>query len=805
MKTSKTYFAQRCLTLLSILILGTANALCAQTTWTGSLGTAWNDASNWSAGIPDASDAVTIPNVANKPALSTPGVAKSINVNSGSTFTITLSGALALNGGDSYGIYNSGTVNNGGTIHIGNISAAGYDGIRNLGTFNNQGTINIDRTSRGIAVNFTRTFNNEGTIVIGANSTLPFEGIYLEGNLNNKPGGLIKIDRIDNDAIYNAAAGTNTTNNQGTITIGSSGSIAKHGISNNSFFNNLPGGIINIDRTAQSGIYLAYRTFPNQGTINIGSKVPVTDLITLNSSQASFDNNYGGILKGTGNLQAINNGAGTLSPGYSPGIMTFTSDETFGEGTIAMEVNGTGTPGVNFDQIVVNGKATLEGTLALSINYAGANGHQIPILTADEVTDSFEAVTGLLPNWYVNYTSTAVYLVYCTSAFSFYPVTGSGLYNCGGIGRPVGITDSQVGVNYQLKKDGINAGSPKAGTGLAISFGNQTKGVYTVMATYASGGCAAIMPGSAEIVENCTYAALDFDGTDDNVKLPNALATAMSADTALTIEYWFKGTNLTSAVRCQTGGAYIMSGFNGKHIISTDGGSAGVAVGAAATNGNWHHLAMTWKKNTVNGFKSYLDGVLVEQRNSANVNLPVLTSGLYLGANAGTAEFMDGSLDEVRIWEVARTPCEIQSSWQCELGPDRTGLLAYYKSNQGIVGESNTGVTTLIDSSGNNYTGTLNNFALTGTASTWVSPGGVAIGNPCTGTSTWLGISAAWATPGNWSTGFVPAECTRVIINSGVPFKPIVSGLNNSCLSVKLNSGAQVNIGAGAKLNITGK
>jgi hypothetical protein len=80
------------------------------------------------------------------------------------------------------------------------------------------------------------------------------------------------------------------------------------------------------------------------------------------------------------------------------------------------------------------------------------------------------------------------------------------------------------------------------------------------------------------------------------------------------------------------------------------GTSGGVSVGAAATNGNWHHIAFTWQQNTVNGFKSYLDGILVEQRNAANISLPVISNSLFLGSFNGTSEFMNGTLDEVRVW-----------------------------------------------------------------------------------------------------------------------------------------------------------
>ena len=47
-------------------------------------------------------------------------------------------------------------------------------------------------------------------------------------------------------------------------------------------------------------------------------------------------------------------------------------------------------------------------------------------------------------------------------------------------------------MNYQLKKDGGNVGSPVPGTGSALSFGNQTAaGTYTVAATNATTSCAA--------------------------------------------------------------------------------------------------------------------------------------------------------------------------------------------------------------------------------------------------------------------------------------------------------------------------
>ncbi|RYE02232.1 MAG: hypothetical protein EOP50_00570 [Sphingobacteriales bacterium] len=76
-----------------------------------------------------------------------------------------------------------------------------------------------------------------------------------------------------------------------------------------------------------------------------------------------------------------------------------------------------------------------------------------------------------------------------------YAVTGGGTY-CDGVGRAVGIAGSENGVSYQLVKDGVNEGSPVAGTGGALSFGVHTAGAYTVMASN-SNNCSISMTGSA--------------------------------------------------------------------------------------------------------------------------------------------------------------------------------------------------------------------------------------------------------------------------------------------------------------------
>ena len=84
---------------------------------------------------------------------------------------------------------------------------------------------------------------------------------------------------------------------------------------------------------------------------------------------------------------------------------------------------------------------------------------------------------------------------------STYSVTGGGSYCSGGVGLPIGLSNTQVGVNYQLILNGItNIGSPIAGTGSAISFGlKTTAGTYTIRATNTTTGCDVIMNSNTTI------------------------------------------------------------------------------------------------------------------------------------------------------------------------------------------------------------------------------------------------------------------------------------------------------------------
>ena len=189
---------------------------------------------------------------------------------------------------------------------------------------------------------------------------------------------------------------------------------------------------------------------------------------------------------------------------------------------------------------------------------------------------------------------------------------------------------------------------------------------------------------------------LNLDGDGDYVLTP---ITNLSGD-ELTIQYWFRGTSLQSAVRQQSSG-WIVAGWNGKHIIANDDGVNGLNIGEESLDGNWHHVTLSWKRNSESGFASYLDGELVDSRDSSDVPIPDYDSNVFFGAFNGVGEFSNGQLDEIAIWNKALSPEEVKNSFKHSYSGQESGLIGLWNFDDG----------TASDITGNGFDGTLNGDA----------------------------------------------------------------------------------------------
>jgi len=96
-----------------------------------------------------------------------------------------------------------------------------------------------------------------------------------------------------------------------------------------------------------------------------------------------------------------------------------------------------------------------------------------------------------------------------------YNVTGGGAYCAqGGTGSPVGLDNSETGVDYTLYLDGTPTTTVIPGTGSPISFGDQmSASEYTVKGVNAAAGCDNTMLGSATVTIDPDLPAIPDDPT----------------------------------------------------------------------------------------------------------------------------------------------------------------------------------------------------------------------------------------------------------------------------------------------------
>ena len=81
-------------------------------------------------------------------------------------------------------------------------------------------------------------------------------------------------------------------------------------------------------------------------------------------------------------------------------------------------------------------------------------------------------------------------------------VTGGSSYCTGDLGVQVGLSNSETGIEYQLKIDGSNIGNPVEGTGSPLTWPDRTEGIYKVVATNPLTECSVLMNDSIVVTEN---------------------------------------------------------------------------------------------------------------------------------------------------------------------------------------------------------------------------------------------------------------------------------------------------------------
>ncbi|MBK9286530.1 MAG: T9SS type A sorting domain-containing protein [Flavobacteriales bacterium] len=215
-----------------------------------------------------------------------------------------------------------------------------------------------------------------------------------------------------------------------------------------------------------------------------------------------------------------------------------------------------------------------------------------------------------------------------------------------------------------------------------------------------------------------------------------AAGTLNITGTAITVEAWIYPTAFRSNVfegsilnkEGSPGGYMLRCGGQGVlEFAFASGPAAAASPTGTLTLNTWQHVAGTFDGTTV---RLYKNGIQVAST-ASTVAIPSSASVQF--AIGGSVTFPDrafsGLIDEVRIWNTVIPPLQILGGMNQLYCGSEPGLQGYYRFDQGQSNAPNPGINTLTDLTANANTGTLTNFALTGTTSNWVQ--GVTTMTPC--------------------------------------------------------------------------
>src|SRR3989344_3381762 len=253
---------------------------------------------------------------------------------------------------------------------------------------------------------------------------------------------------------------------------------------------------------------------------------------------------------------------------------------------------------------------------------------------------------------------------------------------------------------------------PPTNLGL-VGYWSMNENTGTIATDFSGNGNRGILTGGPTWVDGKRGKALDFDGSDDFVSIPNALNFS-----TMSVSAWVNADQNS----VNTAGRVFAQNRTNDFVLAVDnGGTASpyaVLVGITtsidrrtAANiikpNSWNHIVGTYNgSGASSGINIYVNGVSQSLVDAVNFGLgdAQTTIGASIVSGLPTRLF-DGLIDEVRVYNRALSAAEIQALYKSGAsrqtqGPSNPGLVGYWPMNE------NTG-TVASDFSGNGNRGIL--------------------------------------------------------------------------------------------------
>jgi len=184
---------------------------------------------------------------------------------------------------------------------------------------------------------------------------------------------------------------------------------------------------------------------------------------------------------------------------------------------------------------------------------------------------------------------------------------------------------------------------------------------------------------------------LEFDGMDDELVLCNS--DDFNIGDGFTIEAWiyasqwraeaWQGTIVSKDLPGPDSGYAFRAGKNGtlSFVVSAAGSWQEIQSDPFMNSNQWYHVAAVKNDDKI---QIYVNGGLVGT-NTITAEPSSNNTAIKIGTSTGfPGRYWDGFIDEVRIWNIARTPQQLADNQTTDLMGTEAGLITYLPMNEGI-------------------------------------------------------------------------------------------------------------------------
>jgi hypothetical protein len=210
--------------------------------------------------------------------------------------------------------------------------------------------------------------------------------------------------------------------------------------------------------------------------------------------------------------------------------------------------------------------------------------------------------------------------------------------------------------------------------------------------------------------------AAKFNGTTSRVDIGNLGAMPNKG----TIEFWMNQPSFSnnqiplstiSLSATLLDGIYFQTLTTGQLYVVFGNGSSNANLsqglyGTLVANKNYH-VSVTWDLTSLT-YKGYLDGKLIFVNPLSFY--PTTLPRLSMGAGYQGAQIYNGTLDEVRYWNIERTQNQLISKASDSLVGNEAGLKAYYRFNDNSINGAGQTITNYATATGATLNGTTVNY-----------------------------------------------------------------------------------------------